>query len=298
MNREHLLDSYISSLALYKNLSENSIASYVSDLKSFLDFFEVNDVAKLATLSNQDLMNYLNSLKNNNRMDRTIRRVVSSLKGFYAFLLDEKLVEKNIATTLRSTKGRDQLPSVISLSELEKLLEAPSGNSPREIRDRAILETLYSTGVRISELVSIQLAAINFDERFIKIVGKGSKERITPIGLRAIDKISLYLNSARAKLLNQRVSHYLFVTSRSHKITRQACWNLIKHYAKESGINSKISPHWLRHSFSTHLLEQGADLRSLQVMLGHKDISTTQIYTHTAKSYLKDVYRRTHPRSK
>jgi integrase/recombinase XerD len=236
-------------------------------------------------------------LKEQGLNTRSTARILVSVKQFYRFLLTEKIVEKDPTFLIRTPKMKMSIPGVLSLDDVETLLSSPDENSVEGARDKAMLEVLYATGIRVSELVGLELNDVNFELGYVLVYGKGGKERIVPLGEEAKKKLSNYLKLSRPKLLQVRTSIYLFVTRRGGKMTRQGFWKLIKNYANKIGINQRVSPHTLRHSFATHLLERGADLRTIQVMLGHSDISTTQIYTHIEKERLKEVHKKYHPRS-
>ena len=223
-------------------------------------------------------------------------RHLVTIRGFYTFLVQEKHIPKNHAKVVELPKRRVTLPDVLSVADVRNLLEAPDPNTPSGARNAAMLELLYAAGLRVSELIHLKLMDVNLEGCFLRVLGKGSKERIVPFGTYAKNQIDSYLETARPALLKGRISAYLFVARAGKPMTRQGFWKLLKKYAQSCGMLKHITPHTLRHSFATHLLEGGADLRTVQVMLGHVDISTTQIYTHVAQKHLKEVHKKYHPR--
>lgn len=289
-----LADQFISHLRVEKGLSENTIASYSNDLVRFLQFLEGRDRSPLQA-TQEDLIEYMAGLRGR-LSPRSMARNLSALKGFFRFLLAEDKIEANPARLLNAPKLPLRLPAVLSRQEVEVLLSQPDGSNPLGRRDGAMLELLYATGLRVSELVGLKIQNVNLEAGFVRTVGKGSKERIVPVGAKALKALKGYLAEGRPGLLKRRNSSYLFVNARGKPITRQGFWKNIKRYGLKGGINKEITPHSLRHSFATHLLEFGADLRSVQIMLGHADISTTQIYTHVTRERLKQIHEKYHPR--
>jgi len=227
---------------------------------------------------------------------RSRARHLISIRGFYRFMVQEKIITHDPARLVDLPKTSLKLPDVLSVAEVTQLLEAPDTDKPLGARDRAMLELLYAAGLRVSELVNLKLQDVNLEAGFVRVFGKGSKERVVPIGLHAKDKIEAYIRKSRITLLKSRASPYLFVARAAKPITRQGFWKLLRKYATLAKLNKKVTPHSLRHSFASHLLEGGADLRAVQVMLGHVDIATTQIYTHVARQQLKILHERFHPR--
>ena len=240
-------------------------------------------------------MGYLMNLAARGLSPATIRRRLSAIRGFYAFLVEMELLDSDPTEGLDNPRTWKHLPQVLSLDEVERLLQAPPGDNPRGLRDRAMLEVLYATGVRVSELVSLRLVDLDMERGFLKVLGKGKKERVVPLGEEAIGWLRRYLE-VRGEL-DKKGSAYLFLSNRGGPMTRQRFWQIIKEYARRVGITKGISPHTLRHSFATHILERGADLRSVQELLGHADLSTTQIYTHVARAHLEKIYKKSHPRA-
>ena len=295
---EHL-DSFLVYLTMNRGLSKNTIESYSRDISSLVAFLGKRGVSDPASASEREIADFFEHLRKKKLSPRSVARNIVSLKQFFRFLLTEKVITGDPMRNTVSPKPAKTLPHTLSLSEVETLLREPEkGKSEKALRDRAMLEVLYATGVRVSELVALELNRVNLDHGYVITLGKGSKERIVPIGNAAIRKTRNYLSDARPKLLRGRSSEYLFVTSRTaSKMSRQRFWRIIKDYALEAGIHSHITPHVLRHSFATHLLERGADLRAIQTMLGHSDISTTQIYTYVEKERLKRIHKKSHPRA-
>ncbi len=282
-----------------RGLSKNTIESYSRDISSLTAFLDKEGISDPVAVSEREIAAFFEHLRKKKLSPRSVARNIVSLKQFFRFLLIENVITEDPLRNTVSPKPPKTLPHTLSLSEVETLLREPEkGKSEKALRDRAMLEVLYATGVRVSELVALELNRVNLDHGYVITLGKGSKERIVPIGDAAIRKTRDYLSDARPRLLRGRNSEYLFVTSRTaSKMSRQRFWRIIKDYALEAGIHSHITPHVLRHSFATHLLERGADLRSIQAMLGHSDISTTQIYTYVEKERLKRIHKKAHPRA-
>ena len=291
-----LLDEFCDALWLEDGLSRNSIDSYRRDLRIFSEWLETSEQKSLLDAGHGDLLAYLAARFKNRFAPRSAARLLSSLKRFYRYLHREGRIEIDPSLEIDSPKMPRSLPDVLTEEDVQSLILAPDLRTARGLRDRAMLETLYASGLRVSELVTLTIGQLNRDAGVLRVLGKGSKERLVPVGEEALDWIRRYLSDARAELLGTRSSDALFVTSRAQAMTRQAFWNLIKRYAVSSGIRKKVSPHTLRHAFATHLLNHGADLRVVQMLLGHTDISTTQIYTHVARERLKELHARHHPR--
>lgn len=291
-----ILKEYLGLLKLEKNRSANTIASYKSDLNSFLEFIsyqKINDLNDITTKHLSDFFKYLNNITT----AKTVARYFTSIKGFFKYLSSNDLIEKNPIEKLKAPKISKTLPQVLSVNEVEKILSIPNIKDKLELRDRAIIETLYACGLRVSEIISLKISDIYFEEEMIKVLGKGSKERFVPIGKSALKFISNYLKNSRVKLEKKNKSEaYLFLNARGTKLSRMGLWKIIQHYVQEAKIKKNIHPHTFRHTFATHLIEGGADLRSVQEMLGHSDISTTQIYTHIDRDYVKQEHKLYHPR--
>jgi integrase/recombinase XerD len=292
--KDVLADQFISHLRVERGLADNTIQSYSRDLLRFFQFLEGRRRSPLQA-TQDDLMDYMSTLQKALSI-RSCARNLSALKMFFRFLVSEGKIQGSPARLLGAPKLPRKLPGVLTPDEVDMLLSQPDPSNHRGQRDKAMLELLYATGLRVSELVGLKMSNINLEAGFVRMVGKGSKERMVPMGTKALEVIKGYLSEARGKLLKNRSSSYLFLNSRGTGLTRQGFWKLIKKYGKKAGIKKEITPHKLRHSFASHLLEGGADLRSVQVMLGHADISTTQIYTHITRERLKQIHEKYHPR--
>ena len=294
---DQLLDSFLAYLTIEKGLSKNTLESYGRDVRKFVLFLEENKISSVQEIKYENILDFLSHFKKQGFSDTTTVRTIVSIKQFFKYLLLEKIINADPTSQIHTPKMKKSIPSVISLEDVEKVLASPDESTPEGIRDLAMLEVLYATGIRVSELIGLMLNDVNFEMGFVIVYGKGSKERIVPIGEQAQVKLKTYMELSRPLLLKQRESKELFVTRRGKGMTRQGFWKLIKTYALKSNITKPISPHTLRHSFATHLLERGADLRTIQIMLGHSDISTTQIYTHVENERLKEIHKKYHPRS-
>jgi len=292
-----LLDSFLSYLAVEKGLSENTLESYGRDLRKFIRYMEETGAGSAGEIKYSHILDYLAQFKDKGFNSTTIVRSIVSIRQFFKYLLMEKLIEEDPAARITTPRMKKGLPGVITLDEVESLLAAPDESTPEGLRDSAMLETLYATGIRVSELIGLKQNDVNFELGFVVVYGKGSKERLVPVGDKARQKLLEYLSTSRPAMLKSRESKALFVTRLGKGMTRQGFWKIIKHHALKAGVAKKISPHTLRHSFATHLLERGADLRTIQIMLGHSDISTTQIYTHVESERLKVIHKKYHPRS-
>ena len=293
---DRLLDEFLNHLTVEKGLSKNTIEAYSRDIIKYFTFLEKTNVQPLKADSNH-IVSFLSELKKNGISARSYTRNLVALRMFYKFLLKKGSISAMPTANIDMPKLAKRLPQSLSVEEVERLVEAPEAKKPLGLRDKAMLETLYATGMRVSELVSVKLNDLNLQTGYIVTYGKGSKERIVPIGETATAYITGYINSARPVLLKGRSSEHLFITARGKRLTRQTFWVIIKKYALLAGIPiNKAKPHTIRHSFATHLLERGADLRSIQTMLGHADISTTQIYTHVRAERLKSIHKKSHPR--
>ena len=292
---EDVLRVFLDFLSVEKGLSANTVFSYERDVNKLFSFFRKEKIS-LLDAEEEDLVRFIHQQSRAGLSARSLARAISSLRSFYKFLVIDGMVKKNPAVNLSSPKTWLALPKYLTVQEVESLLRQPDENDVRGIRDKAMLELLYATGLRVSELISLKPKDLNLEEGFLICLGKGNKERIVPIGGAASGVLRKYLDEARPKLLKEP-SDSLFLTYRGGAFTRQGFWKILKGYAKKAGLEQKISPHILRHSFATHLLEKGADLRSVQEMLGHADISTTQIYTSVSRERLKRIYNKAHPRA-
>ncbi|OTF88326.1 site-specific tyrosine recombinase XerD [Ligilactobacillus salivarius] len=288
---------YLHYLKVERGLSENTINSYGIDLKLFLEYLRENEIPSFKQVNKEVIVNYMQSEKNNNKANSSILRSVSSLRKFFQYLAQEKIIEKDPMLLIDTPKKKQHLPQVLTKEEVEKLLHSPNTGQVLGLRDRAMLELMYATGLRISEIINLKLEDLHLTMGTLQTLGKGHKERIVPVGDEAIKWINRYLEEARPKLLKKKRSNYLFLNFHGNNLTRQGVWKNLKAEVRKAGIQKNITPHTLRHSFATHILENGADLRIVQELLGHADISTTQIYTHLSNKQLADIYNRAHPRA-
>lgn len=291
-----LLNQFLDHLWLEDGLAQNTLDSYRNDLKLFCDWLADQKIT-LEQVQEDTIQHYLAfKFSKQQASASSVYRLVSCLRRFYGYLLSQSLIAKDPTMRIQSPKLPKHLPNSLSESEVESLLNAPDTQDSLGLRDRAMLELLYACGLRVSELVTITINEMSLQDGVIRITGKGNKTRLVPMGEHANDWLEQYLNHARPALLKQRLSDALFVTNRGAGMTRQAFWYVIKRYAKQADITKQLSPHVLRHAFATHLLNHGADLRVVQLLLGHSDISTTQIYTHVARERLKQLHEKHHPR--
>lgn len=288
--KDHLLRSFLDSLYIEKGLSKNTVSSYKNDISSFSSWCDKEHLDRLK-ITDLNLNNYISNLFSTGLKSSSINRKISSIKHFYLFLLKKKVIKNSPADEITTPKQEKYLPTSMSEDEVESLLRSPKSSIKIERRDKAMIEILYATGMRISELVNLKLTDIDFNRSVLKVFGKGSKERLVPYGEKAAEALRIYLED-RKKLDSKDV----FLSNRGTRITRGAFWQRIKIYIKRENLKSSISPHTLRHAFATHLLNRGADLRSVQILLGHSDLSTTQIYTHIAKKRLGEILKKHHPR--
>lgn len=293
----NILMDYLYYLKVERGLSENTINSYGIDLKLFLEYLRENEIPSFKQVNKEVIVNYMQAEKNNNKANSSILRSVSSLRKFFQYLAQEKIIEKDPMLLIDTPKKKQHLPQVLTKEEVEKLLRSPNTGQVLGLRDRAMLELMYATGLRISEIINLKLEDLHLTMGTLQTLGKGHKERIVPVGDEAIKWVNRYLEEARPKLLKQKRSNYLFLNFHGNNLTRQGVWKNLKAEVRKAGIQKNITPHTLRHSFATHILENGADLRIVQELLGHADISTTQIYTHLSNKQLADIYNRAHPRA-
>jgi integrase/recombinase XerD len=293
---DEFVDRYINYLLVEKGLAAKTIESYSLDLSEFLNFLRQVGIDEMASVDTAVLLKHLIFLRDSGLGPRSRARHLVTLRGFFRFLVHERLLTQDPVRLIDMPKSGLRLPDVLSVNDVEKLLNAPDPGKPREARDAAMIELLYAAGLRVSELINLKLHDVNLEAGFVRVFGKGSKERVVPIGLYAKEKINAYLEKFRPLLLKEHISPYLFVGQAGKPMTRQGFWKLLKRYVQRADIRKNVTPHSLRHSFASHLLEGGADLRAVQVMLGHVDISTTQIYTHVARERLKSVHKQFHPR--
>ncbi len=291
------IKNFINYLAVERGLAANTVISYALDLKQFKIFCLRRQIRDINSLDRVIIMNYILDLKKKGRSTATIARQMAALKVFSRYLVDEGWLEKEPTENMESPGVKKKLPAVLDQEEVARLMEQPRvGNTPG-LRDKAMLELMYATGMRVSELLSLDVNHVDCEHGFVRCMGKGSKERIVPVGTIAAKFLSEYLRRGRAKIKTSSNQKALFLNMRGKRLTRQGFWKILKKHARAAGIAIEITPHTLRHSFATHLLENGADLRSVQEMLGHADISTTQIYTHLTDTRLRDEFKKYHPRA-
>ncbi len=293
---DKLIDQYLNFLLVEKGLARTTLDSYSRDIVRYRQFLLENDVFAPAQTDTALILKHMIALRNAGLGARSRARHLVSIRGFYRFLVHEKIIARDPSRLIDLPKLSMRLPDVLSVDEVSRLLAAPDTSRSAGSRDAAMLELLYAAGLRVSELVNLKLQDVNLEAGFVRVLGKGSRERVVPIGMHAKNKINSYIENSRKQILKRQLSPYLFVSRGTRPITRQGFWKLLRRYATRVGLTKKVTPHSLRHSFATHLLERGADLRAVQVMLGHVDISTTQIYTHVARDHLKKIHVKYHPR--
>ena len=297
MARDPVIDQFADSLWLSDGLARNTIESYGRDIAQLDDWLRKENAATLLTLGTQHLQAFLgHRIETIHASPRSTARLTSAIKRFFQYLLRERLIATDPSVHLESPKLTRSLPQSLSEPDVEALLDAPDENTALGMRDRAMLETLYASGLRVTELVTLKVAQVSLDMGVVRVMGKGSKERLVPLGEAASDVIQRYADSARIEILGGKKSDDMFVTQRGRAMTRQMFWHMIKRYAIKADVKKPISPHTLRHAFATHLINHGADLRVVQLLLGHADITTTQIYTHVARERLKQIHAQHHPR--
>ncbi len=293
---KEFIEDFLNYLSVERGLSTNTIVSYRRDLKKYTGFLKGLKIEDINQGRREHITMFMQKEKANGLAANSVSRSLAAIKMFHRFLVRERLCSEDPTHLVETPKLWKKIPEVLSLLEIEALIKAAQGRKPQAIRDQAILELLYASGMRVSEITEIKLENINTDLGYIRCIGKGNKERIVPIGKRAQAAVKRYYKEARGKLLKSNFSQVIFLSRLGKKMTRQNLWKIIKYYAKKAGIKKSIRPHIIRHSFATHLLERGADLRSVQEMLGHSDISTTQIYTHVDKERLRTIHKQFHPR--
>ncbi|WP_017380405.1 site-specific tyrosine recombinase XerD [Paenisporosarcina sp. TG-14] len=293
------VSDYLHFLRVERQLSSNTLSSYERDLKAYIkDLSKVQNITTLNNVERIHILSHLQLLKVGGNSSRTLARHISSIRSFHQFILREKVSNTDPTVHLEMPQMDRTLPKILSIEEIEELIAAPNTGKPQGLRDRAMLEILYATGMRISECISLNLEDLHLTMGFVRCFGKGGKERIIPLGQSALTACENYLKEGRPKLIKPtNKTDAIFVNQRGKALTRQGVWKLMKEHARKAGIQNEIMPHTMRHSFATHMIENGADLRAVQEMLGHADISTTQIYTHVSKIRLKDVYKQFHPRA-
>ncbi len=295
---DRYIDEFLTSLKIEKGLSPNTLESYQRDLHKYANFIEKKySDKKLITLGKSAILAFLVHLHKEKLSSKSIARNLVTLRVFFKFLMIQKYIDNNPTKDIESPKTWRRLPEVLTVSEVQIILEQPDLSTSLGIRDRAMLEILYASGLRISELIGLEMNDVHFDSGYLKARGKGAKERVVPFGKSAFEYLRKYVNDVRKTWDPLQQNSIFFLSRLGQKLTRQSVWLLLKKYALKAGIAKNIYPHILRHSFATHLLERGADIRSVQLMLGHSDISTTQIYTHVSRDHLKEIYKKYHPRS-
>jgi len=293
---KEFIDSFLSYLSVERGLDKNTIVSYREDLNYYTNFLTSRSIDMLSKTNRNDIINFMMHQKDKGLAANSIARRLAAIKTFYRFLVRERILKTDPTSLIETPKLWKKIPETLSLNEVEALLAQPNIRDRQGIRDKAILETLYATGMRVSEAVNLKKDNVNFDIGFLRCIGKGNKERIIPLGKKAITSIKRYLEASRPAFAKNKETEFMFLNRSGNKISRQSLWKIIKRYAREARIKKPIRPHILRHSFATHLLERGADLRSVQEMLGHSDISTTQLYTHVNRDRLKSIHKMFHPR--
>ncbi len=293
MNATVLIDQFLDAAWVEQGLSENTLSAYGSDLRIFAKWLAGKSMLEV---DGGQLSDFLASRYEDGIGNRSSARILSSLRRFYGYYIRENSIEIDPTALIASPHIGQPLPGSLSEQDVELLLAAPEVTNALGFRDRTMLEMLYATGLRVSELVNLKFDQISFRQGVVRIIGKGNKERLVPVGEEAMSWLESYMSQARKTILHERQCDYLFVTNRGGSMTRQAFWHIIKRHAKKAGISKELSPHTLRHAFATHLLNHGADLRVVQLLLGHSDLSTTQIYTHIARERLKELHSKYHPR--
>lgn len=290
------IKEFLDYLSIERGLSTNTLESYGRDLGKYAAYFKKQGVENPDGIKRQDIQNFLMTLKDNKLNASSIARNLVAIKVFHRYLTTQRYVKEDVTSVLETPKLWKTLPDVLDLSEVEAILEKPNTLKKQGLRDRAALELMYATGMRVSELVNLKISDLHLDVGFVRCIGKGQKERIIPVGRKAKEALQKYLAKARPKFLKKSESNALFLTRLGKPMSRQAFWLVIKRYVREARIKKRVTPHTFRHSFATHLLQRGADLRVVQELLGHTNISTTQIYTHIDKERLKQIHRKFHPR--
>ncbi len=294
---DNAVDGYITHLKVERHLSAKTLEAYSHDLRRFSGFVQGQGVASPDKVAEPHLLSFLVLLHREKIGSRSVARYLSALRGFFKYLMKEKTIKNNPAARIESPARWQKLPKYLTVGDVDALLVQPDKKTDLGLRDHAMIQLMYASGLRISELCEVTLERLNLQQGFVIIMGKGSKERLVPVGKAALDALNEYLGVSRPRLMKGRIGDHLFVSHSGEHLSRQRFWEIIKAGARKAGITVNVTPHMLRHSFATHMLERGADLRSVQTMLGHSDIATTQIYTHVTTKHLKDLYRKFHPRS-
>ena len=291
-----LLGLFLDSLSIEKGLSKNTLLAYRRDLQRYLFFLKKNKITSVGAVTRKEIMEFLLDERDRGLTPSSVGRLLVAIRMFHRFLAGENKIKEDITEAIEAPKLWKHLPEYLSVAEVEALIKAPDTRQPQGVRDQAILELMYATGLRASEVTVLKAAHVNFEAGYLRVTGKGDKERVVPVGGMAKKTIARYIKEVRSKWTKGRAEEALFVTHHGKKMSRQTVWSILKKHAKTANVQKKIYPHILRHSFATHLLERGADLRVVQELLGHSDIATTQIYTHIEKSRLKGIHHKFHPR--
>ena len=289
------LDQYFEYLRFEKLLMSNSISSYGRDFKKFRQYLLLNPKISFLNISKPQILDFLKYLYND-ISDISVSRILSALRGFYKFLIRQQIIKNNPWSPVKNPRSSKKILEILDIEEVLKFLDSIPESTPSDLRDRAMFEILYGCGLRVSEITGLSIGSIDFDQKLLRFIGKGDKERIVPLGDTALLFLNKYIDSARGKIEKEKKTDFLFLNMRGDKLSRQGFWKILKKYADKAGIEKNIYPHIFRHSFATHLLQRGADLRTVQKLLGHSSISTTEIYTNLTKEYLKDAYFKYHPR--
>lgn len=287
---------YLNHLLVERGVASNTLEAYGRDLRRYFQFLLQKDITQLPDVKPEVIIEYLVQIKGEGLSANSMNRALAALRGLYKYLIQEKIITSSPLTNIDLAKVWMRLPDTISKEEMNVILIQPGILTPAAMRDSAMLELLYATGIRVSELINLTMNSVNWQVGFLVVMGKGSKERIVPVGKTAYDCTRLYVDNARPQLMQKKTTDVLFLNRFGTKFTRQGLWKIVIKYAKKAGLQKKVHPHTFRHSFATHLLEGGADLRTVQVMLGHADISTTQIYTHITRERLREIHQKYHPR--
>ncbi len=293
---KEFIEEFINHLSVERGLARNTLVAYRHDLTKYTDFLDSKKIGVVDQVNRHHVTEYMYDQKNKNLSTNSICRNLAAIKMFHRFLVKERLAKEDPTTLVETPKMWKRIPDVLSSGEIESMIKATAGHSREALRDQAIVELLYASGMRVSELVDLKMENVNLESGYIRCIGKGSKERLIPIGKKSREAIKAYIEKIRRKIKKAELPPNLFLSRLGKRISRQSIWKIIKRYGAKAQIKKRIKPHTIRHSFATHLLEHGADLRSVQEMLGHSDISTTQIYTHVDRERLRTIHKEFHPR--
>jgi integrase/recombinase XerD len=290
------IDEYLNFLTVERGVSRHTLDAYSRDLNRYMSFIHTSGIHSMADVTADNVVSYLARIKKDGLNARSVNRALAAVRGFYKFLIHEKKIDANPFANIEQSKVWSRLPDTLSKEDMNLLLGAPGSKTPHALRDTAMMELMYATGIRVSEIITLTMNNINWQVGYVIVMGKGSKERIVPIGRSAYNCLHEYVTHARPGFVKEHATNTLFLNKSGRGLTRQGFWKILKKYAMQVGLHKKVHPHTFRHSFASHLLEGGADLRSVQTMLGHADISTTQIYTHITRERLKHIHKKYHPR--